>query len=438
MPAPADPAPPRALSLQPLGAALIALGVALPTAPAGGMSWVVALPALLLLPALLDGPTPARAALALGAPPALIGALVGSLRWENTLVIADAAPYTDPAQIGGWALEVLPQGERGVGGLLLGGALGLLRLRGRPAAWAAAPLALCGGLALAAETWRDLAADAFAQNDPLLGDLALLLIGPALPAALAVALLALGAARRAPLTLGAALGCAALALGGLLPAPRLAVALAAVAPADRADLPVGDRGPALAGAPIPYDHADIDGVLRANRRAFDREAGWACRRFDRRWHLGARAAELIAAPATLPVGALRPAIGRLRAWSVDRVALQGRAAQPTSALDRLTGAAPLWSRPTARLLLDAPPAGAAWLRLGPGGLEGAPPPRADDSPRLDCVIDVQDDVTVQQLYTAARGLTEGPAAPCRALAWAPAGAGPDALCPKPDPAAAPR
>ncbi|MBL8617470.1 MAG: hypothetical protein JNM72_17815 [Deltaproteobacteria bacterium] len=438
MPDPVEAAPPRALSLQPLSAALIALGVALPTAPAGGMSWVAALPALLLLPSLLDGPSPRRAALALGAPPALIGALVGSLRWENTLVIADAAPYTDPAQIGGWALEVLPQGERGVGGLLLGGALGLLRLRGRPAAGAAAPLALCGGLALAAELWRDLAAEAFTQNDPLLGDLALLLVGPALPAALALGLLGAGALRRAPLLLGAALGCAALAFGGLLPAPRLSVALAAVAPADRADLPVGARGPALAGAPIPYDHTDMDAVLRANRRAFDPNAAWSCRRFDRRWHLGARAAELIAAPADLPVGALRPAVDRLRAWSVDRLALQGRVAQPPSALDRLTGAAPLWSRPTARLLLDAPPEGAAWIRLGPAGVVGAPPTRTDDSPRLDCVIDVQDDVTVQQLYTVARELTEGPAAPCRALAWAPTGASPEALCPKPDPATPPR
>jgi hypothetical protein len=126
-----------------------------------------------------------------------------------------------------------------------------------------------------------------------------------------------------------------------------------------------------------------------------------------------RAAEVLSAPAGADAAALLQAMAPLRAWSVDRVALLGRAEAPTTALSWASGAGPLWSRPTARLLLDRAPQGAALLHLGPKGLDpavesliGAPGP---------CALHVEAGATVQQLWSAGRALTEGPTAPCTGL-----------------------
>jgi hypothetical protein len=420
-PAPAEGAPAR--SLRPYSAALVSLGVGLALGGVEHLAFVIAVPAVLLLSSLGVAQRPDLAPLARDLRPALLAVLVGSLRWEQSLLLEDELRYVDPIQIGGWALAHLPQGEAAVGGLLLAAALGLSRLDGA-AAWRSLALLLPAAVvALGAEALSETAAGLLHGAHHNRAEGLFLLLGPAPAALLGIALAAdaLRRGHRGPALGALGLG-ACLALSSAVPAPRLHLMLAGVA-LPGPDAPVGPQGPTAQGAALELGamrEVDVVEVMKAHRRTpadlpagpLEAEAG-VCRQTTKGWARMPRAAEVLSAPAGADAAALLQAMAPLRAWSVDRVALLGRAEAPTTALSWASGAGPLWSRPTARLLLDRAPQGAALLHLGPKGLDpaveslsGAPGP---------CALHVEAGASVQQLWSAGRALTEGPTAPCTGL-----------------------
>lgn len=410
----------RRLALQPWSAALISLGVGLGISGGGQLTFVIAVPAVILLSSLGFGGRPALARTAAAARPALLALLVGSLRWEQSLLLYDERSYVDPVRIGAWALDHVAQGEATVGGLFLAAALGLARLDGRASAVGIGQLAVAAALALGAERLVAAATALLAGAHHLPAELLFLALGPLPAAALGLGLAAAALRRGERRAAGSALAVGlCLTLSAALPAPRLHLMLAGV-PELPEGLPRGPLGPAAQGTPIDLRQNNVNDILLAHRRTkvrgplppIEAEAG-ACRAGDARWARLPRAAELLAAPAAGDAAALLADMAPLRAWSVDRVALLGQADRAPTLLSALSGAGPLWSRPAARLLLDRPPQGARLLRLDAAGLQ--PPAAGLAGPASPCALHVVPGATVQQLWSAARALTEGPEAPCSGL-----------------------
>ncbi|MGB0639810.1 MAG: hypothetical protein ACPGTU_10785 [Myxococcota bacterium] len=184
--------------------------------------------------------------------------------------------------------------------------------------------------------------------------------------------------------------------------PWFAVLNALPDPGTEIAVPFSDPGISIARTPMDPFHKNFGVQLEKRGHGRLYGANWPCMpdTFNGGETYGSqgRGIESLAIPADTRVVDLYPAINEMRKRGVYRMGLTGRAEPPYGPIGSL------FSWPAVQLLLDRPPRNLQWIKLHARHLEKLPLLPGRKMP-TSCAILIDDEVTVDNLYSTTRSLS---------------------------------
>lgn len=344
---------------------------------------------------------------------ALLIPAVGVRVWLDLLALDDVT-YRRPDTITYGILQLGARGGLPVASLVLGVAVGLVGLTGRRGAAPTGMLLGAAAGAAGAEAALRASYALLAHGEPERAAWFLVGAGPPVWTVGATVLgwligLVIGGYGHRLVVFGG--GLFAVALGTLMAPPVLPLVAKVSFPTTDVPVPVTTLGRTAEGQAIAPAAEDASAALKARGGYLQRdELDWPCPRGSTaNWAERVRALAPVALPADADITAFEDATVLLRRWSMQTLALVGRAEVDFPLADGLLG----W--PTALFLLDRPPAGLRWVRIARDGSHFYGPAPSQGA-NIICGLWIDRDVDIQTLYDQARALTEPIAERrCRAL-----------------------